>query len=470
MTAQWLSGQTRSGKTAWLIDQLLSLAADLGGEPTRGRALLVFAANGDNRIRLAERITVATEARYPVVTTTPAGFIESEITLFWPLLAQSLNLSAQFPLKLRPENEQELATRLWQDRLNAGTMAVQGWLPAQTVRRALDFLQLAASDGIPAEDLPTLLQQGIPPGFAPAEVWQSIGEAVLEWQSWCLNQGLVTYGLMTELYWRHLLPQPMYRKKLVERYCAVLGDDLDEYPGVARQWFEVFLDQGLPAAFTWHDYGKVRLGVGADPQALEALRSRCQETAQPYPGEDSLAYAWADPVLAGVQDPLAVPEVPAQMQTLQATSRGEILRLTAETVADAIEQGQVQPSEVAIIAPGLDAIARYTLAEILISRGIAVESLNDQRPLISSPLIRALLTLLALVYPGLGRLVDGDAIAEMLVVLSQDPQPQEEVPWYERIRIDPVRAELIADHCFEPDIDTPKLLPVERFPRWDRLG
>src|SRR4028118_984450 len=36
--------------------------------------------------------------------------------------------------------------------------------------------------------------------------------------------------------------------------------------------------------------------------------------------------------------------------------------------------------------------------------------------------------------------------------------------------IDQVRAGLIADHCFCPDIDRPQLLPITAFPRWDRLG
>ncbi|MFW6359166.1 MAG: recombinase family protein, partial [Chroococcales cyanobacterium] len=94
--------------------------------------------------------------------------------------------------------------------------------------------------------------------------------------------------------------------------------------------------------------------------------------------------------------------------------------------------------------------------------------LNEQRSLRGSPLIRALLTLLSLIYPGLGRLVDKDSVAEMLVVLSQKPdqqQPERNIP-----EIDPVRAGLIADHCFSPTIDDPGLLSVEAFPRWDRLG
>jgi hypothetical protein len=58
----------------------------------------------------------------------------------------------------------------------------------------------------------------------------------------------------------------------------------------------------------------------------------------------------------------------------------------------------------------------------------------------------------------------------MLVVLSQTPQAPEIASWFDTVQIDPVRAELLVDHCFEPRLDQPELLPVERFERWDRLG
>jgi len=53
----------------------------------------------------------------------------------------------------------------------------------------------------------------------------------------------------------------------------------------------------------------------------------------------------------------------------------------------------------------------------------------------------------------------------MLVELSryQFPAGVEEA-------IDPVRAGLIADYCYSPALDRPRLLPMQQFPRWDRLG
>lgn len=465
----WLSGPTRSGKSTWLIEQIGQWADDLAPAYDRGQAVLVFAVNGDNRLRLADRIASTLQGKYPVITTTPNGFIQDEIVLFWPLLMEQRQLAAQFPLRLRPENEQDLAARQWQPALETGELDIEGWLTAQTVRRCLDFLQLAAAAGIPAEILSQRLPEGIPAGFAPPEMWQTVGTTLVDWRDWCLQQGLLTYGVMTELYWRHLLPHPIYQEKLLSRFCAVLADDLDEYPAVAAHWFQVFLAAPVPCAFTWNQMGQVRLGVGADPDYLLTLQPDCQRQERLHPAPDSLAYDWADRIVQWVTDPLALPEPIAAISTLQTTSRGELLRRSAELVATTIQQGEVAPEDVAIIGPGLDAIARYTLTTILTDRGIPVMSLNDQRPLADSPLVRALLTLLTFVYPGLGPLADRDGVAEMLVVLSQIPG-DDELSWFDRVQIDPVRAELIADHCFVPHLETPELLSVEHFGRWDRLG
>lgn len=483
MVARWISGPTRSGKT----EHLIAFAAETGAE--QRQPLLAFAANGDNRMVLASRITDGLGDRVATFTTTPAGFIQDEVVLFWPLLVQALSLQAQFPLKLRPENEQALATQLWQPRLENGSLSVDGWREARMVRRTLDFLQLASQGCIPIEEIPKMLQAGMPSALAPVALWQTVGEALVEWQGWCLQRGLLTYGLMSTLYWRHLLPMPKYQAQLLARFGGVLADDVDEYPAIMAALFSVFLEAERPCLFTYNPQGMIRLGLGADPTALLSLAARCQRLALAAPLKNSLG-RWGDRFAQWVEDPLAVPDLPEPVRLISEASRGHMLRTTAEAIARAIETDQAKPHEIAVIGPGLDAIGRYSLIEILSSRGIAIESLNDQRPLVSSPMVRALLSLLALIYPGLGRLVGRDAIAEMLVVLSQSlstsslsypptpslphsptpPLPHSAAPWFDLVSIDPVRAELIADHCFVPDVENPRLLPADTFPRWDRLG
>lgn len=468
----WIEGPTRSGKTAQLLSQLQTWAA---ATPEPGQTWLWFAANGDNRLALVDRLATAFSQPLPLTTATPAGFVQREVTLFWPLLVERLGLSPQFPMKLRPEKEQELATHLWGDLLQSDQMRVAGWTVAQTVRRSLDFLQLAASAGIPTEDIGLLLAQGMPPALTAAaespEIWATVGAALVDWRNACWQQGLLTYGIATELYWRYLLPLPAYQRQWRQRFAGVLADDGDDYPAMMVDLLSTALAADTPVAVSFNPSGQVRLGVGGDGAALRELGDRATATiALPTPAADSLAYTWADPLVQAVLDPLALPEPIPAMAVIQTTSRGELLRATAEAIAAAIHTDQVAPSDIAVIGPGFDTIARYTLAEILSNQNIPVASLNDQRPLVSTPLVRAILTLMGLVYPGLGRLVERDAIAEMLVVLSQSSQGDPQRPWIDRVQIDPVRAELITDHCFRPDPDRPDLLPATEFPRWDRLG
>ena len=447
------------------------------GRSSASPTVLVFAANDDNRRDLADRLAAAIKGRSPVLSKTPLGFFQDEVMLFWPLLIQRLNLRAQFPVRLRPETEQELATRLWDSDLEE---IWPGLSVQRMVRRTLDLLQLAAISSTPVEDIPGILEQGtVEQSEDSPRSWAHLGKLLLGWQQWCLERGLLTYGIICELYSHHLLPDATYQQHLMNRYQAVLADDVDDYPAIARDLFDLLLSQGVVGAFTYNPEGAVRLGLNADPQYLQGLSARCQIETLIQPPFNSLAPILEMTALEGLSDSGYLLSLPQSVQSIQTTSRAALLQQTCEVIAKAVSSGQVQPQEIAVIGPGLDAIARYTLIDMLTSKGIPVESLNDQRPLISSPTIRALLTLLALVYPGLGRLVDRDAIAEMLVVLSY----QED--WGQGAQaglgnaspscsqfpaIDPVRAGLLADYCYSPDIEQPRLLPPTAFPRWDRLG
>ena len=71
-------------------------------------------------------------------------------------------------------------------------------------------------------------------------------------------------------------------------------------------------------------------------------------------------------------------------------TRGEMLRAVVNTIATAVADHQIAAHEIAIIAPGLDNIARYTLTDALAQHRIPVVSLNNQRPLHSSPSIRSI--------------------------------------------------------------------------------
>jgi len=496
--AIWIVGSSRSGKTTRLIEQFgiwmereNPISSALSTKQSKHNSsihtpnnvhinqrlsgFLVLAANNENRRQLSDQIIASTHGKYPVRCQTPLGFFQDEVILFWPLLIKSLQLKAQFPVRLRPETEQELATRLWDEQLDEATLQRAGMGESRLVRRVLDLLQLAASAGVITEDITTVLTSALLPQANITNLEpEFLVDLLLHWRNWCLDQGFLTYGIMTELYSQYLLPDTQYQQQLYKRYQGILADDVQDYPAVTRQLFELLLDRGAASVFTYNPDGIVRWGLGADPNYMEGLAPRChQEILTGFP-RDNLADMLAEPMMQLVTEPMTLLQLPQAVQLIQTTSRAQLLRQTAETIAQAIHTGQVQRREVAIIAPGLDAIAHYALVEILDKQGIQVKYLNNQRPLISYPQIRALLTVLAFVYPGLGRLVDRDGVAEMLVVLSTNGGKKVEGEKNEVFtpspRIDPVRAGLIADYCFVPHPDVPNLLPANAFERWDRLG
>ncbi|KAF3885090.1 MULTISPECIES: hypothetical protein [Nostocales] len=491
----WITGPSRSGKTSRLVEQFCHWVFSTNSSKrhytkTQERknsnnspkrlypqqselGVLVLAANNENRRDFTDKLVSVTEGKYPVRGKTPLGFIQDEVILFWPLLIESLQLKAQFPVRLRPETEQELATKLWRSQFNEEILRQVGINEYRLVRRILDTLQLAAYSGTNFAEIENILSRSLANQESINLNPELVASLLLNWRNWCLERGFLTYGIMTELYSQHLLPQTRYQEALFRRYQAVLADDVQDYPAVARQLFEVLLEGGAVGAFSFNPESVVRLGLGADPSYLQQLSARCQQEILTQFPLQSLAYSLGTQIQEIAIESAGLLSLPEAVQSIQTTSRSQLLRQTAEEIVRAIKEEQVQPKDVAIVAPGLDAIARYTLVEILTKQNIPVEFLNDQRPLMSSPNIRGLLTVLAFVYPGLGRLVDRDAVAEMLVVLSkggEEERANAESPVASSSRIDPVRAGLIADHCFVPHPEHPNLLPVTAFDRWDRLG
>ncbi len=470
----WIEGGSLSGKTERMVQQFSSWCeldfAQQNNPQAASQQVLAIAVDSQQRRKLSDRLMVATQGKYPVTAVTPLSFFHSEVELFWTLLVKKLQIKAQFPLLLRIENEQELALQVWEDRLGRN-LQMEGIGRDRLVRRLLDLLLLAAYAGQDIAVIPEILNQGIEtlardPDISeeaialPSELWQEIGDALTEWRNYCWERGLLTYGIVTDLFVHHLLPDPRYQRQLIERFKYVIVDRTDEMPAIACDLSQFLLNNGAKGIFTFNPDGSARLGLGADPLYWLEIKSQC-EVIELHHSQENLGENLATPILDIVNNPdrqylETYSENYEQIYSIESVSRARLFRNVAQKITEAIATGEIKAGEIAIIAPGLDNIANYAIAEILRSKHIKVHPLNDQRPLSHSAQVRSLLTLLALVYPHLGQLVSRDHIAEMLVVLTE--------------AIDPVRAGMLADYCFAPHLDHPKLLPSDTYNQWNRLG
>lgn len=465
--AIWLEGASRTGKTqslveefrVWAIEQVKRRKKHLSSS-LRASAL-ILTANDETKQDLVDRMTTAVKGEYPVVAKTPIGFIRDEVKLFFPLIIKQLQLKQQFPIQLRPEMEQELAVRLWREKLNL--MGLDEFSEGRVVRDLLDTIQLASAAEIPLENIAKRLEIALKDQVHPFSIlgdnqWLIINDLLHDWYNWCLERGMITYGLIYELYGHYLLPNDYYQSQLIKRYNAIFADNLDDYPAITRKIFDILLTQKIKAVFTYNPNGQVKLGLNADPLYLKELAKVCHVKLLDKSISSSLYDQVGQDFISFLNQPFFYKALPSCLQTISGTTRLKMLENTAQFIIDQVKNNHVQPEDIVILIPGLDEIGKYTLLTLFQDANIPLKILNEQRPIITSPLVRALLTLLAFIYPNLGRLVDRSTIAEMLVVLGKERE------------IDPVCAGLLADACYVPNPDTPRLIPMKNYSQWDRLG
>jgi hypothetical protein len=450
----WFQGGSLSGKTDQLIKSFGSWVAQdrqlAANSQVAAGSVLAFSVNSTQRRVFSERFAEEYQSKYPIVTATPRSFLREQVILYFPLLIQILSLKAELPILLRIENEQELAEQLWAEAIASGDLAMTGVSNQRLVRRLLDLYLLAANSGQPLERIPTILNNGFGINC------EAIATALNDWRIYCWKNGLLTYGGITELYGKYLLPHPIYQKNLLTQYKYLIVDDVDEYPAVSFDLCKFLLTNGVRTAISFNPNGAIRLGLGADPECWQELAGTCEIIVlNSYCALESVI----PQVLALTEESWNYDNQLKKRNgffSIQTLSRAKLLRKVAEEISIAIECKKILASEIVVIAPGLDRIAIYSLTEILKHKGIEVLPLQDQSSLSLSTEVRSLLTLLAIIYPNLGELVSRDRVAEMLVALTN--------------QIDPVRAGLIADRCFVPSKSQPQLLDSQTYQEWHRLG
>ncbi|AFZ52340.1 hypothetical protein [Cyanobacterium aponinum] len=451
----WITGESCCGKTRYLAQSIYQWMQiyPLPHKP------LILVINHQARENLLREILKLNAQGYLGKIRTPLGLIMEDVNLFYPLICEKLDIKAKIPIRLRPETEQELATQLWQKDITSELISIFG-NEYTCVRRILDLTQLAGAAGIPFEKIPDSLQNSdFFQTIGNKSITNLLGELIQKWRNWCLEKGFLNYGLIYELYALYLLPSGEYEQYLLNQYKGLFIDDIDDFPSIITQLCQRFIDNNITSVFTYNETGKVRLGLNADPEYIkEKILPLCNHQVLENKDNQYLKNNLEKPILKLINGDFEDIETLANISSIITESRAELLSQTCNFIIKSIQENKIKPQDIAIIAPGLDEIARYTFQDIFTNQnGVAIQFLREKRPLVSSAIIRSILSILTLVYSHQGRLVRKDLLPEMLVILSKE-------------KIDLVRANLLVDSCYVPDVNNPFLLDYTNFSRWDRLS
>ena len=184
-------------------------------------------------------------------------------------------------------------------------------------------------------------------------------------------------------------------------------DNLEENVPVAHDLILWAMPQCRSTVLAYDEGGGHRVFLGVDPRGALQVGEQCSE----HITLEQLMEPTADPLaLAGTitralqQDCPAILTMGSPKRAIldQGPAQGKywitMIRWVAEQVADLVQKG-TPPEQIALIAPYVNEVMRFTIQEELARHGVAVYLLRPSTPFREDPVIRALLTLALLAHP-----------------------------------------------------------------------
>ena len=451
--AAFLEGPAGAGKTTAGVARLLRLLRE--GVPADALIVIVpqrtLAAAYVDALRRPQR-----GAGGEVTVVTIGGLAQRAIELFWPLIAEPAGFGApdRPPVFLTLETAQYFMARLVSPLLDAGYFDSISIDRNRLYSQILDNLNKAAVVGFPHTEIAGRLKAAWVGESAGLRVFDEAQECADRFRAYCLGHNLLDFSLQYEVFVRRLWPLPLYRDHLLRRYTHLIADNVEEDTPAAHDLLVEWLPHVTSALVIFdHDAGYRRF-LGADPQSAGRLRELCAERltfSRSYVAAPAvqalgagLARVLGRRLETGPKEPLS----PAQPSPLDFASRRyypEMLDWVAERITGLVQEENVPPKEIVVLAPFLTAALRFSLANKLAAKGVAVRSHRPSRALRDEPATLCLLTLAALCHPHWGIHPTRYDVAYALMQAIAD--------------MDLVRSQLLADIAYRIHDAAPILSP-----------
>jgi hypothetical protein len=237
-------------------------------------------------------------------------------------------------------------------------------------------------------------------------------------------------------------------------YRHLIVDNTEEDIPAAHDLLKTWLPL-CESALVIHDTdGGYRVFLGADPEGALALSGLCDEhvllagSHVTSPEVAALGIELAAAVAKKVS-PSATDPRPAQVHPPEPLRfHPQMLDWVTGEVSRLVDEEQVPPGEIAILAPFLSDALRFSLTARLQDYGISVRTRRPSRELREEPAARCLLTLAKLAHPGWRRSPPTADVAHALMLAIAD--------------LDPVRAHLLTDIVYRVRDGEPSLSPFHQ--------
>ncbi len=449
-TKLFLSGPFGSGKTELAVERLRWL---LARERVRGDDILLLVPQrvvaGPYQRALRE---MAAPAGSPVRITTVAGLARDAGGLYWPLLTTTAGFRdpRKEPTFLNLETSQYHMERLVNDAIAQGEFDGIRVERHRIITQILDNLNKTALHGFTIDEAYARLELSVPLGetrTGQLNALRSSRAISHKFRALCLDESLIDFSLLIDLFYRHALNNEWSRTHLFRSHRHIIFENVEEANAVAHDLVAAWMPHLESALIVMDEDAGYRAILGADPVRARQLASVCEErirltetpnlspalqaTAQRVeqairgrnrPGETAS-------ITNGTENAFRLPERTFRFYP-------QMLRWVVDQIDRLIHQEGVPPGEITIVAPFVSDALRFSLQNGLMEQGIPSTTHRPSRALQDEPSARSLLTLAALAHPDWGIRPPAADVTHALA-MSIDT-------------LDPIRASLLSNIVFPP--------------------
>jgi len=231
-----------------------------------------------------------------------------------------------------------------------------------------------------------------------------------EFRQYCLANNLLDYSLQITLFYDVIWQNPVCRQYLLKSFPHLIVENVDEDTTFTHQILDEWLPETESALLVFDTNGGFRPLLGANPKTGARLIERCsRELNFTESFVSSSEIQWLETAL------ISRINHKEQVRPLMDFTLTDILEFdfkrffpemidwTAERIADLIQQQNIPPSEIAVLAPFLSDSLRFSLSQALGKYGIRSHSLRPSRSLVDEPVTQSLLTLAMISHLDWGR-------------------------------------------------------------------
>lgn len=424
----YIAGPFGAGKSTLALERVQWLLGEGGAS---GDQVIVIVPQAINFAFYREVLASSTSRPGPPVdVTTVASLARRSVEFYWPQFSAAAGFAhpALEPTYLNVEAVQYHLGRLVDEALDRRDFEGLAITRQRIILQLVNTLSRAALYDLTLVEAYDRLDT-LPGGARSKPHLLALGAAravTLAFRELCLEQSLVDFSLLIELFRRHILGDPARCKQVLGARRHLVADNMEEDHPVTHALIRAWAPHLSSLLVAVDEDASYRRMLGADNAGAERLADLCKRVVRlptshilrpqlaALEGSFDRALGFrirtAEPPAAIMDSAAAAPSRPysALKVPLDASGRAfryypQMIRWTAHEIRRLVDEEGADPGQMVIVSPIVGDALRFSMQSELSRVGIDSTAHRPSRALLDEPATRALLAFALLAHPSWNR-------------------------------------------------------------------